>query len=442
MYDGTQFLLMNDPAGTIGTGDVVGPASATDNAVVRFDGTTGKLVQNSAVTVADTTGDITGGKFNGLTVTTTTGTLTITNGKTLAASNTLTLAGTDSTTMTFPSTSASIARTDAAQTFTGTQTFSSPIAVGSGGTGLSATPTNGQIDIGNGTGFTRATLTAGSNISITNGAGSISIAATGGSPGGSTTQVQYNNAGSFGGITNATTDGTTLSMTSPKIITAINDTNANELIKFTATASAVNEITVANAATTANPVISATGGDTNIGITLTPKGTGNLVLTTGNVVVANGNGIDFSATPGTGTSELLNDYEEGTWTPVVNGTGSSPTVSYSSRTGSYTKIGRLLFLTCDIRISGYSGGSGDFIITGVPFLSAGATTSWGTGVIRDCDALGLNAQTNTVSFWASDSAGTLIVQTMAGTINLAAAAVALSSVGAGRFNGTIVYLVA
>lgn len=41
-----------------GTGDVVGPASATDNAIVRFDSTTGKLVQNSAVTVADTTGDL------------------------------------------------------------------------------------------------------------------------------------------------------------------------------------------------------------------------------------------------------------------------------------------------------------------------------------------------------------------------------------------------
>lgn len=43
-----------------GTGDVVGPASATDNAVVRFDSTTGKLVQNSAVTIADTTGDMAG----------------------------------------------------------------------------------------------------------------------------------------------------------------------------------------------------------------------------------------------------------------------------------------------------------------------------------------------------------------------------------------------
>jgi len=42
-----------------GTGDVTGPASATDNAIVRFDGTTGKLIQNSTVTIDDTTGNIT-----------------------------------------------------------------------------------------------------------------------------------------------------------------------------------------------------------------------------------------------------------------------------------------------------------------------------------------------------------------------------------------------
>ena len=44
----------------LGGGDVAGPASATDNAVARFDGTTGKLIQNSAVTISDTTGDIAG----------------------------------------------------------------------------------------------------------------------------------------------------------------------------------------------------------------------------------------------------------------------------------------------------------------------------------------------------------------------------------------------
>lgn len=50
------------------------------------------------------------------------------------------------------------------------------LPVAAGGTGLSATPADGQLDIGNGTGFTRATLTAGAGISITNGSGSISIA--------------------------------------------------------------------------------------------------------------------------------------------------------------------------------------------------------------------------------------------------------------------------
>lgn len=81
------------------TGDVTGAASSTDNAVARFDGTTGKVIQNSAVTIADTTGDITGGKYNGLTISSTTGTFTIANGKTLAVDNTLTFTGTDSSTV-------------------------------------------------------------------------------------------------------------------------------------------------------------------------------------------------------------------------------------------------------------------------------------------------------------------------------------------------------
>ena len=68
-----------------------------------------------------------------------------------------------------------------------TATNSSVLPVASGGTGLSSTPANGALDIGNGTGFTRATLTAGSNITITNSAGGISIAST--NPGGTVTSV-------------------------------------------------------------------------------------------------------------------------------------------------------------------------------------------------------------------------------------------------------------
>ena len=66
-----------------------------------------------------------------------------------------------------------------------------------------------------------------------------------------------------------------------------------------------------------------------------------------NVVIAtSGKGIDFSATPGTGTSELFADYEEGTWTPSIGGLA-----TYTSRTGTYTKVGRLVTIQGDITIN-------------------------------------------------------------------------------------------
>ena len=68
------------------------------------------------------------------------------------------------------------------------------------------------------------------------------------------------------------------------------DENSNEQIKFTTTASATNEITIANAAASNNPSISATGGDTNVGLTLTPKGIGR--------VTANGNAKIFGVAEG------------------------------------------------------------------------------------------------------------------------------------------------
>jgi hypothetical protein len=72
---------------------------------------------------------------------------------------------------------------------------------------------------------------------------------------------------------------TNKTLTSPIIGTDIKDTNSNELFKLTATASAVNELTIANAATGSGPTISATGGDTNVDINLTPKGSGEVDVT-------------------------------------------------------------------------------------------------------------------------------------------------------------------
>lgn len=77
--------------------------------------------------------------------------------------------------------------------------------------------------------------------------------------------------------------GSSDTLTSSKFVTALNDTNGNELFKVTATASAVNEFTVVNAATGTNPSFTASGGDSNVSIDLIPKGTGN-ILKAGNKI--------------------------------------------------------------------------------------------------------------------------------------------------------------
>lgn len=109
-----------------------------------------------------------------------------------------------------------------------------------------------------------------------------------------------------------------------------------------------------------------------------------LTLSTGNLIVANGQGVDFSATPGTGTSELFNDYEEGTWTPTYTGSGSNPTVTYLVNVGTYTKIGRVVYWSVEITTTASTGGSGTLQIAGFPFAcgsryAGGAVINYANG---------------------------------------------------------------
>jgi len=104
---------------------------------------------------------------------------------------------------------------------------------------------------------------------------------------------------------------TNKTLTSPTIndpiINEINDTNGNEEIIFTTTASAVNELTIANAATGNNPNITASGSDANIGINLTPKGIGEITFNgTGKIQqVLEKVTVTNTATTGTVTYDLL-----------------------------------------------------------------------------------------------------------------------------------------
>ena len=93
--------------------------------------------------------------------------------------------------------------------------------------------------------------------------------------------------------------------------------------------------------------------------------------TNGNLAFVSGKGIDFSATAGTGTSELLDDYEEGTWTPAfafdVGGTG----IVYGTRSGKYTKIGNTVCVDFQLNVaSGISVADYFVRLSGIPFNCA------------------------------------------------------------------------
>ncbi len=130
-FAGSVATATTTPAITLTT-TINAPVLAGNGTAIAAATTTGSgstvVLATSPTLVTPVLGVATATSINGLTITSSTGVLTITNAKTLAVTNTLTLSGTDSTIMTFPTTSATIARTDAANTFTGTQTIGALVA--------------------------------------------------------------------------------------------------------------------------------------------------------------------------------------------------------------------------------------------------------------------------------------------------------------------------
>lgn len=102
--------------------------------------------------------------------------------------------------------------------------------------------------------------------------------------------------------------------------------------------------------------------------------TGDQTIVGGNLVIGTaGKGIDFSADPSAPgmTSELLDDYEEGTFTPAVIGTGTAGSGTYSSRVGRYQKVGNTVHFELVVVWSAHTG-TGDIRVTGLPFAPVNA----------------------------------------------------------------------
>ena len=99
------------------------------------------------------------------------------------------------------------------------------------------------------------------------------------------------------------------------------------------------------------------------------RANGSFQLENNLVFRTSGAGIDFSATPGTGTSELLADYEEGTWTPT-QGSGLTVVGTFSS-SGTYVKVGSLVFVRGIIQATTtVAAAAGNTMCGGLPFTNA------------------------------------------------------------------------
>jgi hypothetical protein len=181
------------------------------------------------------------------------------------------------------------------------------------------------------------------------------------------------------GFQSSTTNGNTSFYVIPNgtaVLSAINFTNSSDITNASSVLLRIN-------ATAADLISTQIGTGTYLPLTIQTGGAermrvstaGDVSLATGNLVIGtSGKGIDFSATAGTGTSELLADYEEGTWTPAYTGFTFGGTTTTTNAT--YTKIGRCVYVTFSVSNTvSIACTYGVSFVTGLPFVINGASTS-------------------------------------------------------------------
>ena len=115
----------------------------------------------------------------------------------------------------------------------------------------------------------------------------------------------------------------------------------------------------------------------------------------GNLAFPTGKGIDFSAVTGgtgTATANVLNDYEEGTFTPTVIGTTADGTIgTYYAQSGRYTKVGRLVTVQVYLAWGSGTGATGDLAFAGLPFTNGSIVNNYASIAIGYFHDLALTA---------------------------------------------------
>ena len=181
-------------------------------------------------------------------------------------------------------------------------------------------------------------------------------------------------SGGLNGEANLSFDGTTLAITGT--VEPSGDTSAgdNAAIGYTAAEGLIltgqgstDDITIKNDADTT--VVNVATGATDVEISA-----GNILFGTA------AKGVYLGVTSAN-AANLLDDYEEGTWTPVLGGTGGTSGQTYNYQTGTYTKIGRWIHCVYTIGLTNKGTITTTLALQGLPFTSGTAAGYWDQGAV-------------------------------------------------------------